>query len=165
MNKLRFKGHFVVEHCRDGKVLATKHIDNAVVDVGINAILDTYFNSATPVATWYLGLINDAVVADLVAADTIASHAGWTEDQNYAEAVRQTWTVGAAAAKVVTNAAYVVFSINASTTISGLFCVSDSAKGGTAGTLWATGLFTNGDVVATSGDTLNVTYTVTGAAA
>jgi len=164
MNKLKFKGHFVVEHHRDGKLLATKHIDNAVVAEGVNAILDTYFNSSAQVATWYLGLIGSAVAGDLVDGDTMASHAGWTEEQSYTEAVRQTWTVGAAASKSVTNAAYVVYSINATVTISGLFCCSDSTKGGTAGTLWATGLFTDGDVSAVSGDTLNVTYTVTGAA-
>ena len=162
-NGIAFKGRFKVEHVRDGKVIAIKHIQNAVVNEGIDAILDIMFHAESQITTWYLGLINDADSADLLATDTMTSHPNWTEDQSYTEANRQEWTEDAASGQEITNSTYVAFSINATVTISGIFCCSDNTKGGTSGILWATGLFTDGNVEAVSGDTLNVTYTVSGA--
>lgn len=162
---IKFKGHFRAELVRDGKVVCVREGDNAVVDVGINAILDIMFHNDTQVNPWYIGLINDADGTDLLATDTMASHPNWTEQQSYTEGTRQEWTEDAAASKSITNTTLVTFSINASVTISGIFLTSDNTKGGSSGTLWATGLFNEGDVVAVASDTLNVTYTITGAAA
>jgi len=161
---INFKGTFKLEHIRDGKVIGNYEFKNGVVDVGIDSILGIQFHNDTQIAAWYLGLINDAVIGDLAAADTMASHPGWTEDQTYTEAVRQAWGPDAAASKEITNSSFVVFNINGTTTISGLFLTSDSAKGGSTGTLWATGLFLDGNVSAVASDTLNITYTVSGAA-
>jgi len=161
----KIKGHFRVEHIRNGKIIGIYDIDNAVVNEGLDNILDVMFHNDTQTATWYLGLLNDADLADLLATDTMASHPNWTENQSYTEATRQEWTEDAASGQEITNSTYVAFSINATTTISGIFCCSDNTKGGSSGILWATGLFTSGDVSAESGDTLNVTYTITGAAA
>ena len=164
-NGFKIKGKFRVEHIRDGKVIGIHDIKNAVVNEGLDAILDIMFHADTQITTWYLGLIGSAVLADLLATDTMASHPNWTEEQSYTEGVRQEWDEDAASGQEISNSTYVAFSINATTTISGIFCCSDSTKGGSSGTLWATGLFTNGDVSVQSGDTLNVTYTITGAAA
>lgn len=51
------------------------------------------------------------------------------------------------------------FSINANVTIKGCILISNSTKGGTTGVLYSAGLFTGGDKVVQSGDTLNVMWT------
>jgi len=162
---IKFQGHFRAELVRDGRIVAVREGRNAVVDEGINSILNIMFHAAAQVTTWYIGLLGDTDLADLLATDTMASHPNWTENQSYTELTRQEWTEDAAASKSISNTTLVSFSINATTTISGIFVVSDNTKGGATGTLWATGLFVEGDVSAQSGDTLNVTYTITGAAA
>ena len=160
-----FKGEFKLEHIRNGKVIGEYKFKNGVVDVGINSILGVQFHNDTQITPWYLGLIDDAVIGDLAAADTMASHPGWTENQSYTEVTRPAWGPDAPASKAITNSSYVVFSINATVTISGIFLTSDNVKGGATGTLWATGLFLAGNVAAIASDTLNVTYTVSGASA
>lgn len=162
---IRFQGHFRAELVRDGIIVQVIEGDNAVVDIGINTILDVMFHAASQTDPWYVGLIGSAIQANLLATDTMTAHPNWTENQSYTELVRQTWVEDAAAGKSITNTTLVAFSINATTTISGIFLTSDNVKGGATGILWATGLFTEGDVSAQSGDTLNVTYTITGAAA
>ena len=103
----------------------------------------------------------------MAAADTMASHAGWTEVTAYSEAVRQTLTLGAVASQSVDNSASkAAFSINAdATTIGGAFITTDNTKGGTTGTLAGAAAFTGGNKAADNGDTLNVTVTLTQASA
>ena len=161
---IKFKGHFVAELVRDGKVIATHKGKNAVVNEGLDNILDVMFHNDTQTATWYIGLINDAESTDLLATDTMASHPNWTEDQSYSEGARQEWDEDAASGQEIQNTTPSAFSITATTTISGIFLTSNSTKGGSTGILWATGLFQDGDVSAQSGDTLNVIYKITGAA-
>jgi len=163
-SKLPLGGKFKVEHIRAGKVIGEHEFPNGIVDVGLNKILDDMFDggsAASPSASWYTGLIDNSGFSTLAAADTMASHAGWTENQDYAEATREAWGVGAAASRSVTNAVTMDFSINATVTINGIFVVDNSTKGGTTGTLWATASFSSA-VAATNGDTLKVTYTVSG---
>jgi hypothetical protein len=95
----------------------------------------------------------------------MASHAGWTEDQNYSEATREVLTLGTVSGGSVDNSASKAsFSINATATIGGAFLTTVSTKGGTTGTLYGGAAFAaNRSVV--SGDTLNVTATLTAAAA
>jgi hypothetical protein len=57
------------------------------------------------------------------------------------------------------------FSINATATIGGAFIVTNSTKGGTTGILYGGGAFTEGNRSVVNGDTLNVTVTLTAAAA
>ena len=166
IQKLRPKGKFKVV-CKDkkGKVKWTDFIDNAIVNEGLNRILDTMFFGKTQIlaASWFIALIDDP--ATLAAVDTHASHAGWTESVGYSQATRPVWGHAAAAAQIMTNAAAVVFSINATDTIFGLFVSSVSVKGSTTGgandIIWATGAFSQGSKSVVNGDTLNITYTVT----
>jgi len=162
---IKFKNTFELEHVRNGIIIAKHIFPNGVTDVGINSILGVQFHNDTQIAAWYLGLIDDAVIGDLAATDTMASHPGWTENQSYTEGTRPAWGPDAPASKAITNNSYAVFSINATVTISGIFLTSDNVKGGATGTLWATGLFLAGNVAAVAADTLNVTYTVSGASA
>ena len=157
----RPKGKFHIQHIRDGKVINEFDVPNGIVDVGLNHILETEFHSGTQVTTWYIGLVDNAGFSAFANADTMSSHAGWAESPAYTEANRVTWSAGAAATRQITNAATCDFSINATVTIKGLFITSNNTKGGTTGTLWSTAAF-GSTVALNNGDTLKVTYTLSG---
>ncbi len=155
------KGKFKFE-CfdKDGNLKWEKEADNAATDEGLNSVLNVYFHAATQISTWYIGLITGT--GTLNAADTLASHAGWTEGTDYT-GNRLEWTEGAASSQSITNGTAVDFPITGTMTVKGAFL--SSAATGTTGTLFCTAAFTGGDQVVGNGDTLKVTYTVTAAAA
>ena len=160
--KLRFMNPVKAEcYDKNGKLKWTRKFKNGVTDVGIEYLLDAGFNGGTQVSTWYMLLVDNAGFSAFAAADTMASHSGWTEDQTYSQATRPEWTADAAATRAVTNSTTVDFSINGTTVIKGIAATSNNVKGGTTGTLWATAAFSSTASV-TSGDTLKVTYTVSG---
>lgn len=150
-------GAYTVE-CYDaaGNLKWSDQIKNLVVTVGKNDLLDKYFAGSAYTAAWYLGLINSG--GTYAAADTMSSHAGWTENTGYSAATRPApaWSAAASGSKSTTATA---FSINASGTIGGAFLTSNSTKSGTTGILYSAGNFTGGNRTVASGDTLNVTYT------
>jgi hypothetical protein len=129
--------------------------ENLVVTTGRNALLDNTFNAAAGSVTWYVGLKGTGTP---VAADTMASHASWSEIVPYSEANRPTWTKnGAAASGTMSNSSSkAAFTINGSATVYGAFLTSNNTKSGTSGTLYGAGDFSAARAVE-SGDTLNVT--------
>lgn len=154
-------GVYAIE-CRDanGNLKWADSIKNVVTTAGKNDALDKYLAGSAYTAAWYLGLIGaTSYVSTPVVGDTSASHATWAEDQNYSQGTRPAaaWAAAAAGSKALSSAA--VFSMNASTTIKGCFLISISTKGGATGVLYSAGLFSGGDKVMQSGDTLNVSYT------
>jgi hypothetical protein len=161
-NELKLKGIWHVV-CRgaNGSPKWEETVRNLIVDAGVNHALDVALSNGTQTATWYIGLKNAGTIA---AGDTMASHAGWTENENYSESVRQTWSDGGVSSKSVDNSGSpATFSIDTdSQTIAGLFLTSDNTKGGTSGTLFSAADFASAKAV-DNGDTLEVTYTVTGA--
>ena len=145
----------------DGSVRATGLMEiNGITTVGLNHILDTEFHATAQVTTWAMGLINGGSAPTLAAADTMGSHAGWTEYTAYDETNRVTWDEGAASAGSVTNATTMDFSMNATGTVAGGFLTSSSTKGGTTGVLFMTATFSGGNQAVGSGDTLKLTYTL-----
>ena len=136
---------------------------NGIVDEGIEYLLNVGFRSATSqINPWYIGLVDNSGFSAFANADTMSSHSGWTEFTNYSEATRPEWTVGAASSRAVTNSATVDFSINGvGGTVKGIFVTSNNTKSGTTGTLWSTAAFSSNATV-TNGDTLKVTYTISG---
>ncbi|MCI0559261.1 MAG: hypothetical protein MN733_12260 [Nitrososphaera sp.] len=160
--KMGLKGRFRIEHFdKDGNLKAVYRVPNGIVDVGINKILEDMFNNGTSSATWYIGLVNNSGFTAFANADTMGSHAGWTELTNYTQTTRPEWTAGTATARSITNSSTVDFSINATVSIKGIFIVDNNTKSGTTGTLWSTAAFAS-VVSAVNGDTLKVTYTVSG---
>lgn len=133
--------------------------DNTATVVGINNILDVQFHSQTQITTWYGALVDNASFSAFSTADTMASHAGWIESIAFSEGTRVAWGAGTPSAGSITNASAMVFSINGTATIKGLFITSGSAKSGAAGILWATAAFSS-TVSVTNGDSLRVTYTL-----
>lgn len=161
-NELRLRGRFLIEHRNEaGKLIGLYRVPNGIVDVGLNKILDDMFNAGGQSSLWYLSLADNAGWTAFDDADTMGSHAGWAESTAYSAGTRPQWTVGAAAARQVTNASTVDFAINGTATLKGVFVVDENTKGGTSGTLWATAAFSS-TISVTSGDTLKVTYTVSG---
>ena len=153
------RGKYTIQHIRDGKVLSEFDVDNGIVNVGKNKLLDVMFGAVAAISPWYLGLVDNASFSAFAAADTMASHAGWIENDDYGEATRPEWTEGAAASQSITNATAVTFTMNATATIKGIFVTSVDTKNGTTGTLWSTAAF-NSTVAVQNGDLLKVTYTV-----
>ena len=163
MNDLKLKGRFVIEH-RDaeGNLKDTYEFPNGIVDEGLNHILDTQFHGSTQIGTWYIGLVDNSGWTAFADADTLSSHAGWTESTSYTESNRVTWQEDAASSRSISNTTTADFSINATGNLKGIFVSSNNVKStGNTGTLWSTAAFSS--VVATAnGDTLKVTYTVSG---
>lgn len=133
---------------------------NGITTAGLNHILDTEFHGGTQVTTWYLGLINGASTPTLAAADTMSSHAGWTEYTTYSQTNRVAWDETAAASGSNTSNTTSDFSMNGSGTVAGGFLTSSSTKSGTTGTLFMTASFSGGNQTVSNGDTLKLTYTL-----
>jgi hypothetical protein len=149
----------------DGSVRWREEIRNTVVTVGKNSLLDVYFRAQSQIATWYVGLISSVGYSAIAAADTMASHAGWTEAgptnaPNYSQAARPTLAFSAASAGSMSTSSAAAFSITATGTVKGGFITSVATKDGTTGTLYSAGLFTGGDRAVINGDTINFSVTL-----
>ena len=149
----------------DGKVKWTDIVPNLVVNAGLAYMAGSSLTSVTQVTAWFIGLYGAGASNTPAAADTMSSHAGWTENVGYSNATRVAVTFVTATTanpSVATNSASPsAFTINATSTVGGAFLTSGSAKSGTAGTLFSASDFTSpGDRSVVSGDTINVTYTM-----
>ena len=85
MDGIRFPNRIDMTCLRDGKVAWKNSCMNLVTNQGLQHILDILFVSATTqIDPFYVGLVADNSAASyIVAGDTAASHAGWSEDTNY----------------------------------------------------------------------------------
>jgi hypothetical protein len=158
--------HYRVEcHDRDGNLKWTDEFDNLVVTAGLNDSLDKHFKGSGYTAAWYVGLAGSSPT--FAAADTMASHGGWTEVAAYDEAARQALTLGSVSGGSVSNAASkAVFTISTnSTVIGGAFVASVNTKSGSTGILYGGGAFSGGNRTLNDDDTLSITVTLTAAAA
>ena len=148
----------------DGQKKWSDTFHNLVVNQGLQDMNSKYFVGSGYTASWFLGLVQGpGSGTTFAAADTLASHAGWTElvpGTDYT-GNRQTATFGTATTadpSVITNSASpasFAMLVNA-TVVAGAFLSSVSS--GTSGILFSAGDFTGGDKTVDNGDTLNVTY-------
>ena len=142
----------------DGETKWKDHIDNIVVNEGLNYLLDTGLSLATAIDPWYIGLL--AASPTPLATWTVTQIAA-NDFLDYDEAALQEWLETGASAQSITAPA-VSFAINVnSSSIGGAYLVSTSAKATPAGTLYSAGAFTGGNKAADNGDTLQVTATFT----
>jgi len=147
---------------QDGKLKWEEKNPNLVVNVGLKDMNAKYFSGSAYTAAWYVGLITGPGPATIAAADTLASHAGWTEYSTYT-GNRQAVTFGTATTadpSVIDNSgAPNAFIITApGGTVAGAFLCTVAT--GTVGTLFSASDFQSpGDRAVVAGDTLNVTYT------
>lgn len=158
----RVRGVF---HCvctgADGAVRWEESIGNLVMTAGKVDMLAKYFAGSAYTASWNIGLKGSGTAA---AADTMASHAAWSEYTAYSQSTRPAFGTPSASANGANGqvtAAASVFTVNgAGGTVAGMFLCSNNTIGGTTGTLFAATDFTAARTVA-AGDTLSVTYTLT----
>jgi hypothetical protein len=160
--QITLENYWTVEcHGPDGVLKWRDAFANLVTTAGKNDILTQYLKGSAYTAAWYVGLTSTSPT--VAAADTMASHSGWTEVVAYSEANRQTLTLGTASAGSIDNtASKATFTINANSTgVGGAFVVTNNTKSGTTGTLYGVGAFTGGDKTLSSGDVLSVSVTLT----
>ena len=147
----------------DGKLKWSDEFTNLVVNAGLNDSLDKHLKGSSYTAAWYVGLISGTPT--VAAGDTMASHAGWAENQDYTGSTRPTLVLGTVSGQSVDNSASKAsYAINATATIGGAFLVNLPTKGQTSGTLYGGGAFSGGNRAVQNGDTLNVTVTATASA-
>lgn len=137
-----------------GRMRWAECITNLVTTEGKNNLLDVYFDAATQITGWYLGLKGTGNAA---AGDTLASHAGWAEVTPYS-GNRPAITFGEPSSGTLAASSAISYTITGSASVYGGFITS--ATSGTTGTLYSAGDFASPRTVS-SGDTLNVTPTVT----
>lgn len=171
------RGEFNVELWRDGKRIDCRTFPNGIVNEGKNKLLDVMFDGATQITTWYLGLIDltgfTALAADDLYDDINQAGNGWDEFDDYTDpgngdsaVTRPVWAPDAASGESITNSVVEQFDITAAGTVKGIFVVGggtspQNKNDHTAGsTLWATALFSGGDVPVANSDQLKCTYTV-----
>ena len=170
------KGHFTVEHWRDGKIIAVYEAENGVTIEGKNFLWDVMFHNETAAATWYIGLIDDTNYVALDETDTYDDINNVANDWDELPAndytiggdntKRGIWNEDAASGKAMTNSVAVTFVIVNPQTIKGLFIcgltVNADTQGDHAadGILWSTALWSTGDASVILADELKVTYTV-----
>ena len=156
---------FTVE-CLDstGKQLWTDVSYNLVTTGGKNDLLDKYLAGSAYTAAWFCGLVSSVTYTAIAAADTMASHTGWTEAgatnaPTYSAGTRVALTFAAAAGASKATSAASSFTFNGAGTIKGMFASSVSTKDGTTGILYNAVLFSGGDRIVASGDVVNVSVT------
>jgi hypothetical protein len=170
-------GRFIVQHFRAGRRINEYHFDNGIVNEGKDKLLNVMFDATAAIAAWYLGLIDNSGYTALASDDTYddidQAGNGWDEFQGYTDAnngdsatTRPEWGPDPASAQSITNSTVAIYDITGSGTVKGVFTVGGGTTPENKGdhlagsTLWATALFTSGDVTVQSGDQLKVTYTV-----
>lgn len=151
----RFYFEFVAR--RKGKVLWREEAHNLVTTEGLNSLLGVYFDAATQITAWHLGLKGSGSAA---AGDTLASHGGWTEISAYT-GNRQAITFGTASGGSLAGG-LLTFAITGTVTIAGALIASVAS--GTSGVLYSAGDFAAPRSLG-NGDELDVTPTVTAASA
>ena len=162
-------GIYTARLLRNGKVIWEETYPNTVTTLGKNLILDQALaGSAYTVTGPFVGLISSVSYSAISAADTMASHAGWTEagatNAPTYSGTRKTaaWSAASAGAKALSATAD--FTFTGAGTVKGSFMVLGSGAvntiDNTSGTLLSAGLFTTGDKVVASSDVLQVSYSL-----
>jgi hypothetical protein len=147
------------------EVSPSETFENLVTNVGKDDLLDKYLKGSGYTQTIRMGLKGAGTV---LAANTQASHAGWTE-RGGANAPaytgdRKAVTMGAAASQVSTSPTQ-AFAITSGGNVDGCFINNggSATKDDTTGILFSAGDFTGGAKTVANLDTLTVVYTLTAA--
>ena len=151
-----------------GSLLWEQVIDNVVATVGKNLMLQTTLTgSGYTVVGPYMGLISSVSFTAVAAADTMASHTGWTEAGSTNAptfAARIAPSFGTASAGAISTSTPVSFTMTGAGTIQGAFITYGTGAVttlmSTAGILLSAGVFTGGAQPVNSGNVVQVSYTL-----
>ena len=146
----------------------TDVIHNVVTTVGKNHMLDNYLAGSgfTQVGP-YMGLISSVGWSAVAAADTGASHAGWTEAGStnaptFTARIAPSWSAASAGAKAASSA--VSFTMTSAGTLQGAFIVLGAGAVttlmSTAGTLFSAGAFSGGSQVVSNSGIAQVSWSL-----
>lgn len=153
----------------DGSVRWQERTHNLLVTEGLVDVMAKYWKGSSYTAGHFVGLLGDESgisAGDTGAAITNSGSAnGWDENVDYDEATRGALTASlgtpsSADPSVLTHASPVTFTMNASFTVGGCFICTLNTKspGSQSGNvLIGAAAFTGGDKTGSSGDTINVT--------
>jgi hypothetical protein len=163
------QGTYTAE-CYDaqGNLKWTDKIENLVTNVGRANLMNSYFAN-TGGGAIVMGLMGTGTPAY---TDTQSSHGTWLEVGNANaptySGTRKTPTFSSATSanpSVLTTSAAVTFTMTGSGTVAGAFINvgGSSSIDNTTGVLFSAGDFTAGSKTVASGDTINVSYTLSAA--
>ena len=152
----------------NGPLLWEDTIENVVCTLGKNLMLQTALTgSAYTVTGPYMGLISSVSYTAVAAADTMASHAGWTEAGSTNAptfAARVAPAFGTAASGAISTSTPTSFTMTGAGTLVGAFITYGTGAVttlmSTAGTLLSAGAFTGGNQPVNSGNVVQVTYSL-----
>lgn len=129
----------------------------AIVNEGLNFILDVQFHGTAAVSPWYVLLKGTGTPA---AGDTLASHATWSEVTDYADN-RKEFVEGAASGQSISNSGNAAsFTMNTTVSVFGAG-LCGAATANTAKLFSAVDFTAQRDLI--NLDVLNVTITITAA--
>jgi hypothetical protein len=169
LDQLSARGQFEAWcHDAEGRLRWRERFANTVVTVGKNLMLDQALAGAAYTAVEFMGLISSVGYSAISAADTMASHAGWTEagttNAPTMSSTRGACAWAAASAGVKSLSANPGFAITGTGIIKGCFLVGGAgATNGVmnaGGVLISAGLFQGGDRSVLANDTVTVGYSV-----
>ena len=148
-------------------------VENLTTNVGRQSLLNAYFaNTGGGAVVMGLGGANASNTFTPAYTDTQSSHIGWYEvggsNAPTYSSTRKTPVFSSATSAnpaVLATSSAVVFAMTSSGTVYGAFINigGSSTIDDTTGTLFSIGAFTAGSKTVTSGDTINVTYTLSAA--
>lgn len=131
---------------------------NVVCNGFMTAALNILFNESAVSPNFYVGLME--LTGSVTTADTMAAHAGWNRCNAY-NGNQKVWTTAIASGRSITNSANKAqFVMSGSSTIWGGFIDTQISKSSTTGTLVCVAQFSASSRVVASGDTVDVTYTL-----
>lgn len=133
---------------------------NIWVNVGLDETLQRILKSSSYSSADFVALKDTGTP---IAANTMGTHSEWATITPYSNATDPAYVLGSVSGQSVDNSASVAaFNINATDEVFGAFLKDNNTKGGTSGILLCVVDFAASRNVE-SGDTLNVTYTITSA--
>lgn len=144
-----------------GNTLFLDECYGTVLVGGLNSLIDARFGAGLASPANYLFLLDGDSTPVIVGTDTMASHAGWSENVDYSDTTRPALTLGTIANGSVDNVGNeAIFHINANGTIAGAGIVNSAAKGSSGGIAYDVGLFLDGPRPVRSGLQLYVGATI-----
>lgn len=154
-------GHYKLRcHRPDGALVWRREIHNLVTTAGLNSILTQYFKGASYTAAFYMGLFSDQSYSAVALGDTLGSHAGWVEWEDYT-GDRKAITFGTASGGVLASSSIPTFTVSGATgteTLKGAFVATTTDD---SGVLVSVGLFDGGDAPVANGYVITGEYEIT----